>query len=140
MRRRTPCRRRFVLGLGHLCSDLMPSGGYAVSRERPAAWWQVQREEVLAEAQRIPGICATARNIAGDQLSLADGRISLSLPKYGPIGPGLDLGSEWSDARCHQAAGSLSPRCPQPRHGVSYTLLIIVVGVAIGVLFFTVLR
>ena len=31
-------------------------------------------------------------------------------------------------------------RPPQPRHDVSYTLLIIVVGVAIGVLFFTVLR
>ena len=31
-------------------------------------------------------------------------------------------------------------RPPQPRHDVSYTLLIIVVGVAIGILFFTVLR
>ena len=48
-----------------------------------------RREEVLAEAQRIPDICVTARNIAGDQLSLADGRISLSLPEHGPIGPGL---------------------------------------------------
>ena len=31
-------------------------------------------------------------------------------------------------------------RAPQPRRDVSYTLLIIVVGVAVGVLFFTVLR
>jgi hypothetical protein len=31
-------------------------------------------------------------------------------------------------------------RPPRPRHDVSYTLLIIVVGVAIGILFFAVLR
>ena len=52
---------------------------------------------------------------------------------------------------CHQATGRIgfppakegSPvmeRAPQPRRDVSYTLLIIAIGVAIVVLFFTVLR
>ena len=38
-----------------------------------------------------------------------------------------------------EGAGAME-RPPQPRHHVSYTLLIIVVGVAIAVLFFTILR
>ena len=46
---------------------------------------QVQREEVLAEAQRIPGICVNARNAAADQLSLAMEGLLFRCPNTGRL-------------------------------------------------------
>ena len=85
-------RAGFVLALGHLCSSEMAGGGYAVSRERPAAWWQVQREEVLPRRSVSPAF-ALSQGLAPPRPDiLTHGRISLSLPEYGPAGSGLVSG------------------------------------------------